>query len=56
MMKKKTPTKAKKTAAAKKPAAEAKTSRAASGSSRSKYDQPGAPWWKKIAAPQPKGL
>ena len=43
---------AKKAPAAKARPAKAKTSRP----KIAKYDQPGAPWWKKIAAPQPKGL
>jgi hypothetical protein len=39
------------------PAAKARTAKAKTGRSKTaKYDQPGAPWWKKIAAPQPKGL
>jgi hypothetical protein len=48
---------AKKAPAAKARTAKAKTSRAKTRATKTaKYDQPGAPWWKKIAAPQPKGL
>jgi hypothetical protein len=46
-----------KKAAAKPRTAKASTSRPRTGTAKAaKYDQPGAPWWKKIAAPQPKGL
>jgi len=49
-MVKKAKVKAKKTAAPK-----AKVARpAASTKTLAKYDQPGAPWWKKVAAPPPK--
>ncbi len=35
----------------------AKPSRPQTGSAKTaKYDQPGAPWWKKVSAPRPKGL
>jgi hypothetical protein len=46
-----------KATAKKAPAAKARTAKAKSSRPKTaKYDQPGAPWWKKIAAPQPKGL
>ena len=47
----------KKVATAKKSTAKATVSRpAASSKAASKYDQPGAPWWKKVASPPPKYL
>ncbi|GIW43520.1 MAG: hypothetical protein KatS3mg077_0802 [Candidatus Binatia bacterium] len=45
--------KAAKTGARKKTAAQAST-QAKAGQSSQKYDQPGAPWWKKIPLPLPK--
>ena len=44
--------KAAKKATAKKAPARAKTARPAPrGAAAAKYDQPGAPWWKKVPAP-----
>jgi hypothetical protein len=48
--------KAAKKPAAKKAPAKAKTARpAARGATAAKYDQPGAPWWKKVPAPPQHG-
>jgi hypothetical protein len=56
-MLKRTKATAKKTSAAKARTVKASTSRPKTATTKTaKYDQPGAPWWKKIAAPQPKGL
>jgi len=47
-------TKSKKTGTAKASVTRKVTRPTTRGTASSKYDQPGAPWWKKGAAPKPK--